>query len=170
MSVSFLSAEGRAERPPEVPRVPAVVFSRAAARLCAAPRASGARCGFDLAPSPARPAPARETRTRSRGAQQDQERQKEQNRVHRTPAHGSGEEIRETEISLDSRQVGIDCFQKKSLKHVVLLQLTYFGSLYIVLCCVVLCSALTLNTHITALINPYNCVTVLQVKSVFFHD
>lgn len=91
--VSLLSVEGRAERSAEVPRVPAVVLSRAAARLCAAHGASGARCGLGLAPSPARPAPARKTRTRSRGTQQDQERKKEQDRVHRAPAHGSGEEI-----------------------------------------------------------------------------
>lgn len=100
-----LSLEGRSERPAEVPRVSAVMFSRAAARLCAAPGASGARCGLAIAPSPARPAPARETRTGSRGAQQDQERQKEPNRIHRASTHGSGEKIRETEIPLDPGQV-----------------------------------------------------------------
>lgn len=121
--VSFLSAEGRAKRPAEVPRVHAVMFSWAASRLCSAPRASRARCWLSLAPSATRSSPTWKTRTRSRGAQQNQERQKEQNRVYRAPANGSGEEIRKTEIPLDPGQVRQDSQTKPLVYYFINLQL-----------------------------------------------
>lgn len=95
---SGISAESGPGRPPEVPRVSAVLLP---ARLAASVRRAGP--AGRVAPPPAGPAPAREAGARRR--QQEQEGPPEPHCVHGAAADGSGEALREAEVPVHARQV-----------------------------------------------------------------
>lgn len=105
-----ISAESGPGRPPEVPRVPAVLLP---ARLAASVRRAGPAGRRRVAPPPAGPAPAREAGARRR-RREEQEGPPEPHRVHGAAADGPGEALREAEVPVHARQVSPACSARKN--------------------------------------------------------
>lgn len=99
------SFEGRPVGDPEIPHVATLLFTWITVRLCSPIRGSRPAQRLSLPPPPAGPPPPKQAGAHRRRQQQDQKGPTEQDGLHRATAHGPGEEIWETKVPFNTRQV-----------------------------------------------------------------
>lgn len=99
------SFEGRPIGYLEVPDVATLLLTGITVKLRSPIRGSGTPRRLSFPPPPVGPPPPEQTGARRKRQRQDQERPAEQDGLHRATAHGPGEEIWETKVPFNTRQV-----------------------------------------------------------------